>query len=75
MPGIITSSSTRSGFSFATWASPSSPFVAVQTGADRYVWSIHAVIHDTQHEQVLPDALLHGAWRELVDAVRAADTD
>ncbi|MDT0156007.1 hypothetical protein Q9R19_00035 [Microbacterium sp. ARD32] len=46
---------------------------ADQPGADRYVWSIHAVLHDSQREQVLPDALLQGAWRELVDAVRAAD--
>ena len=30
---------------------------------------------DLDTEQVLPDALLHGPWRELVDAVRAADTD
>ncbi|MGB3731992.1 protealysin inhibitor emfourin [Microbacterium sp.] len=46
-----------------------------QTGADRYVWSIHAVLPDEQREQVVPDALLQGAWRELVDAVRAADSD
>lgn len=46
-----------------------------QTGADRYVWSIHAVLHDEQREQVVPDSLLQGAWRELVDAVRAADTN
>ena len=51
------------------------PDPSAEIGADRYVWSIHAVIHDTQHEQVLPDTLLHGPWRELVDAVRAADTD
>lgn len=42
--------------------------------ADRFVWSINAVLHDAQREQVVPDALLHGAWRELVQAVREADT-
>lgn len=42
-------------------------------GADRYVWSIHARVREQQHEQVIPDALLRGAWRELVDAVRDAD--
>lgn len=51
------------------------PDASAQNGADRYVWSIHVVLHDAQREQVLPDALLQGAWRELVDAVRAADTD
>lgn len=46
---------------------------AEQPGADRYIWSIHAVLPDEQREQVVPDALLLGAWRELVDAVRDAD--
>lgn len=46
-----------------------------QAGADRFVWSIHAVLPDEQREQVVPDSLLRGAWRELVDAVRAADTE
>ncbi|SJN20874.1 hypothetical protein FM104_02850 [Microbacterium esteraromaticum] len=45
----------------------------VAVGADRFVWSIHARVHDEQLEQVLPDAHLQGAWRELVDAVRDAD--
>ena len=44
-----------------------------QPGADRYVWSIHARLRDEQRQQVVPDALLQGAWRELVDAVRDAD--
>lgn len=43
-------------------------------GADRYMWSIHALLHDEQLQQVIPDALLQGAWRELVDAVRDADS-
>ncbi|MDQ0614373.1 hypothetical protein QF046_002014 [Microbacterium sp. W4I4] len=42
-------------------------------GADRYVWSIHAVLREQQHERVVPDHELQGAWRELVDAVRDAD--
>ena len=41
--------------------------------ADRYVWSIHAVLREQQRERVVPDAELQGAWRELVDAVREAD--
>ncbi|HTN55963.1 MAG TPA: protealysin inhibitor emfourin [Microbacterium sp.] len=41
--------------------------------ADRYVWSIHAVLREEQRERVVPDTQLHGAWRELVDAVRDAD--
>lgn len=44
------------------------------SGADRYVWSIHARIRDEQLEQVIPDTRLDGAWRELVDAVREADS-
>ncbi len=44
------------------------------TGADRYVWSIHARLHSQQLEQVVPDTQLEGAWRELVDAVRDADS-
>jgi len=42
-------------------------------GADRFVWSIHAVLRDEQRERVVPDTQLQGAWRELVDAVRRAD--
>lgn len=48
---------------------------ALNRGADRYVWNIHAVISDEQREQVIPDTRLEGAWRELVDAVREADAD
>ena len=47
-------------------------------GADRYVWSIHARVQaherEEQLEQVVPDTRLDGPWRELVDAVRDADT-
>jgi hypothetical protein len=48
---------------------------APDTSADRYVWSIHAVLREQQRERVVPDAQLQGAWRELVDAVRDADAD
>lgn len=44
-------------------------------GADRFVWSIHAVLREQQREQVVPDTQLQGAWRDLVDAVREADAD
>lgn len=47
-------------------------------GADRYVWSIHVRVqvhkHEQQLEQVVPEAHLQGPWRELVDAVRDADS-
>jgi hypothetical protein len=43
-------------------------------GADRFVWSIHAVLREQQRESVVPDHELQGAWRELVEAVRDADT-
>lgn len=42
------------------------------TGADRYVWSIRARTPSERRERELPDAALSGAWRDLVDAVRAA---
>ncbi|WP_159502185.1 protealysin inhibitor emfourin [Microbacterium sp. 18062] len=42
-------------------------------GADRYVWSIHARTPDGDCRRELTDAEMRGAWRELVDAVRAAE--
>jgi hypothetical protein len=41
-------------------------------GADRFVWRIRAEDAAEGHEAQVPDAALEGAWRELVDAVRAA---
>lgn len=41
-------------------------------GADRFVWRIHARLARTEHERQLPDSALSGPWRDLVDAVRAA---
>lgn len=55
------------------WDEPTD--AAPDAGADRFVWSIHAVLRDGQREQVLLDTQLLGAWRELVDAVRDADRD
>ncbi|MFB8388325.1 protealysin inhibitor emfourin [Microbacterium sp. NPDC055910] len=41
-------------------------------GADRFVWRIHARCDDDrEHDAELADAELTGAWRALVDAVRA----
>jgi hypothetical protein len=41
-------------------------------GADRFTWWIHARCgEDEEREAELPDAALVGAWRELVEAVRA----
>ncbi|MBS1895833.1 MAG: hypothetical protein JSS88_00360 [Actinobacteria bacterium] len=43
------------------------------TGADRFVWRIEARIRRERHEQVIPEEHLSGPWRDLVEAVRAAD--
>jgi hypothetical protein len=44
-------------------------------GADRYVWSIEVRTPREKRERELADSELHGAWRELVDAVREASAD
>lgn len=41
-------------------------------GADRFVWRIRARTPDERRERELPDTVLDGPWRELVDAVRQA---
>ncbi|WP_439901143.1 protealysin inhibitor emfourin [Microbacterium azadirachtae] len=43
------------------------------SGADRFVWRIEARVRRVRREQVIPEEHLSGPWRELVDAVRAAD--
>lgn len=43
------------------------------SGADRFVWRIDVRVQDVQRERVIPDEHLSGPWRDLVDAVRAAD--
>ncbi|MCC2028624.1 hypothetical protein KEC56_03640 [Microbacterium sp. YMB-B2] len=43
-------------------------------GADRYVWSIQARMPQQVRERELADSELQGAWRELVEAVREADS-
>ncbi|KQZ82153.1 hypothetical protein ASD56_14815 [Microbacterium sp. Root166] len=41
-------------------------------GADRFTWWIHVRLGEaSEREAELPDQDLVGAWRELVDAVRA----
>lgn len=47
------------------------PFASA-TGADRFVWRIRADDDADRHEAEVPDSALEGAWRDLVDAVRAA---
>lgn len=47
---------------------------STQPGADRFVWRIRVQLHDDHHEQVVADAHLSGPWRELVEAVRTADS-
>lgn len=41
-------------------------------GADRYMWTVRARVPGRECARELPDSSLSGAWRELVDAVRAA---
>ena len=43
-------------------------------GADRYVWSIQVRMPQQERERELADSELQGAWRELVEAVREADS-
>jgi hypothetical protein len=43
-----------------------------ERGADRFVWRISADDDAGRHEAKVPDSALEGAWRNLVDAVRAA---
>ena len=44
------------------------------SGADRFVWHIDVRVRRVQREQVIPEEHLSGPWRDLVDAVRAADS-
>ena len=46
---------------------------AAGAGADRFIWRIEARIRRVHHQQVIPEDHLAGPWRDLVDAVRAAD--
>ncbi|MBS1907527.1 MAG: hypothetical protein JST33_13370 [Actinobacteria bacterium] len=43
------------------------------SGADRFIWRIEARVHRVRRRQVIPEGYLRGPWRELVDAVQAAD--
>lgn len=43
-----------------------------ERGADRFVWRIRARTPDERRERELPDSVLDGPWRALVDAVRDA---
>jgi hypothetical protein len=47
---------------------------APDAGVDRYVWTIRARIPGHECVRKIPDGQLAGPWRELVDAVRAAQT-
>ena len=42
------------------------------TGADRFVWHVDARCGDAAREAALADPEVQGPWRELIDAVRAA---
>lgn len=45
-----------------------------RTGADRFIWGIHARVLHQEHRRQLPESELDGPWRDLVDAVRDANT-
>lgn len=40
------------------------------SGADRFIWAIHARCADDRREATLPDAQATGPWRDLIDEVR-----
>ena len=42
------------------------------TGADRFVWHVDTRCGDAAREAALADPEVQGPWRELIDAVRAA---
>ena len=42
------------------------------TGADRFVWHVDARCGDAAREAALADPEVQGPWRDLIDAVRAA---
>jgi len=42
------------------------------TGADRFVWHVDARCGEAAREAALADPEVQGPWRELIDAVRAA---
>lgn len=43
-----------------------------QRSRDRYVWRIEVRMPEEEREREMPESALVGAWRELVEAVRAA---
>lgn len=45
---------------------------AASFAADRFAWDIRACTPDADRSAALDDAALTGAWRDLVDQVRAA---
>lgn len=51
------------------WDAPA----AAESGADRYVWTVIARTPAEERERELGESELDGPWRELVDAVRAAE--
>jgi hypothetical protein len=42
------------------------------TGADRFVWHVDARCGDAEREAALADPEVQGPWRDLIEAVRAA---
>ncbi|MFJ6653263.1 protealysin inhibitor emfourin [Microbacterium sp. NPDC091313] len=70
-PATSESARWRALLSSCPWDDPP----AQGAGADRFVWRICADDDASRHEADVPDSALHGAWRELVDAVRAAASE
>ena len=44
------------------------------SGADRFVWHVDARCGEAAREAALADPDVQGPWRDLIDAVRAAQT-
>lgn len=53
-------------------AAPTSAAPVASRGADRFTWTIEARIDGRSHRAIVSEAEAQGAWRALIDAVRAA---
>lgn len=53
-------------------AAPVPATAPVPRGADRFIWTIEARIDGRSHRAIVGEGELQGAWRTLIDAVRAA---
>ena len=56
------------------WDAADPTRVIAPTGADRFVWHVDARCGDAARAAALADPEVQGPWRELIDAVRSAET-